>query len=93
MSKKITSYSLGPEAQGKTEYPSVYDASYITYPCAYCTEPFYIVDPDTHDAGGAFQQEFIRHKDIGEVIGIRRTNAVCLSCIRYMLQRQQSERS
>jgi hypothetical protein len=91
--KKIGSCTLSDEVKGLAEYVSNDIASYTTYNCAYCTYPFYLVDPHTYDAGGAIQCEFIKYKDTGEVLGIKRTLAVCLSCIRYMLQRQQQERS
>lgn len=91
--KRITSYSLSAEAKEQVEYVSNEIASYYHYPCSYCEKPFFIVDPITHQAGGAFQRELIKHKDNGEVLGIRRTMAVCLSCINDMLQRQQLRRS
>ena len=55
--KKITSYSLGAEAEGKAEYPSTSIASYITYPCNYCLDPFYLVAPYTQKSGGAIQKD------------------------------------
>ena len=91
--EKIGSYSLSDEAKGLAEYVSNDIAWYITYNCSNCTNSFYLVDPHSHDAGGAFQCEFIKHKDTGEVLGIKRTMAVCLSCIRAMLLYQQTNRS
>jgi hypothetical protein len=93
MTKTITSYSLSPESKGEVDYVSNDIADYIKYNCSYCDEPFYLVDPITHEAEGAVQRELIKHKDTKEVVAVARTMIVCLSCIRYMLQRQQSERS
>jgi hypothetical protein len=91
--KKITSYTLGSEASGKAEYPNNEEASYIKYTCAFCLEPFFLVDPYSHDAGGCIQREFIKHKDTGEILGVRRTMVTCLRCVHDMMSRQQSRRS
>lgn len=85
--KKITSYSLGPEAEGKTEYPSTSIATYITYPCAYCMEPFYLVDPDTQKSCGCIQREILRHKTTNERIPTNRVHGMCFSCVHEILRR------
>jgi hypothetical protein len=84
--KKITSYSLSPEAKGKVEYVSNEIADYIKYNCSYCEDPFYLVDPITHKAGGAIQRELIKHKDTGEVCAVKRTVVICLKCAFEMLR-------
>jgi hypothetical protein len=70
--KKITLYSLSPESKGEREYVPHEIASYHCYSCSYCLDPFYLVDPDTHDAGGAFQRELLKKKDAGEVLAVKR---------------------
>lgn len=91
--KKITSYSLSPEAQGKAEYVDTSIASYLRYPCAYCMEEFYLVDPYIQRSGGAIQRELARHKDTGEVLAVLRTFGICVDCFRDVMQRQQQDRS
>ena len=91
--KKIASYSLSPEAEGKAEYPSTSIATYITYPCAFCMTPFFLVDPITHIAGGCIQREYVKDKDTGQILAVRRTMVTCLRCVHDMMSRQQSARS
>ena len=93
MTKKLTSYSLGPEAKGEVEYPSNEEASYIKYPCAFCLEPFFLVDPYSHDAGGCIQREMLRHKTTNERIPTNPVHGMCLSCVHDILRRQQQQRS
>ena len=68
--KKITSYSLSPEAQGKAEYVDTSIACYMMYPCSYCNEEFYLVNPYTQTSGGAIQRELAKHKNTGEVLAV-----------------------
>lgn len=89
--KKITSYSLGAEAEGKAEYPSTSIASYITYPCNYCLDPFYLVDPYTQRSGGAIQREIAKHKNTGEVRAVLQTFGICVACFQNIMRRQIHE--
>jgi hypothetical protein len=65
--KKVTSYLLSPEAKGQTKYVSDDIASFIKYSCSYCEDPFYLVDLYSHEAGGAIQREYLKHKDTGSL--------------------------
>lgn len=85
--KKITSYTLSPEAKGEREYVSNEIASYYRYNCSYCAEPFYIVHPTTHLSGGCIQRELMKHKDTGELLAVRRIKAICLKCYNDILAR------
>lgn len=91
--KKITSYSLSPEAQGKAEYVDTSIACYMMYPCSYCNEEFYLVNPYTQTSGGAIQREIAKHKDTGEVLAVLRTFGICVDCFHDIIQRQQAARS
>ena len=91
--KKIGSYSLSPEAEGERDYVSSNIASYLQYNCSYCPNPFYLVDPESHEAGGAVQRELIKNKDTGEILGVMRTIIVCIPCIHDIMRRQQVARS
>jgi hypothetical protein len=64
------------------KYPSVREASYLKYPCSYCTERFYLVDPHNHNfAGGAIQREVLaRHIHTHEISKVGRVQAICLRC-------------
>lgn len=89
--KKITSYSLSPEAEGKAEYVSNDIASYIKYNCSYCMNPFYLVDPMTHESGGAIQRE-LEKNIMGKISKVRKeVRGVCLQCCRDQLSYQQSK--
>lgn len=91
--KRITTYSLSPEAEGKVEYVSPFIASYITHKCDYCLERFYLVDPDTQRSGGCVQREILKHKTTNERIPTNRVHGMCLACFHEILRRQQQERS
>jgi hypothetical protein len=91
--KKIASYSLSPEARGEVDYVDTSIASYMRYPCAYCMEEFYLVDPYTQRSGGCVQRLILRNKDTNARIPTNEVHGMCTSCFHDIMQRQQQERS
>ena len=88
--KKITSYSLSPEAEGMIESVPNNIASIINTIVVIVLTLFH---PESHEAGGAVQRELIKHKKTGEILGVRRTKIVCIPCIHDIMRRQQAARS
>jgi hypothetical protein len=91
--KKIASYSLGPEAQGKAEYVDTSIASYLRYPCQYCLSQFYLVDPYSRRSGGCIQPEILRNRTTNERIPTNRIYGMCILCFHDIMQRKQQESS
>ena len=85
--------SRQPEARGEVDYVDTSIASYMQYPCAYCMEEFYLVDPYTQRSGGCVQRLMLRNKDTNERIPTNEVHGMCTSCFHDIVQRQQQERS
>jgi len=85
--------SRQPEARGEVDYVDTSIASYMQYPCAYCMEEFYLVDPYTQRSGGCVQGLMLRNKDTNERIPTNEVHGMCTSCFHDIVQRQQQERS
>ena len=85
--------SRQPEARGEVDYVDTSIASYMQYPCAYCMEEFYLVDPYTQRSGGCVQRLMLRNKDTNERIPTNEVHGMCPSCFHDIVQRQQQERS
>jgi hypothetical protein len=45
------------------EYADPSICSYMYYDCVYCLQPFYLVDPDTFQAGGTIRTVQYRNKE------------------------------
>lgn len=73
------------------KYVSPEIASYVYYPCEYCSTRFRLVEPDNNfQAGGAIRFKRCRNPDTGEVKAYEnRACGVCLKCCRDMMMRQQ----
>jgi hypothetical protein len=72
------------------QYAAPDTCSYVSYYCAYCTEPFLLVDPDNgYQAGGAVQTVQYRNKETNEVIEENRARGICMKCIHDMMRGQQ----
>ena|SRR5215211_6596898 len=71
-------------------YPTKEQACYLKYPCAYCLELSYLVEPDTHRAGGGIMHEKIRNIEDNTVIETGRSHFMCLPCIQYDKFRQRN---
>jgi hypothetical protein len=57
------------------------------YDCVYCQQPFYLVDPDNFQAGGATRTIQYRNEDTGEIITENRSEGICMSCVKEILRR------
>ena len=80
--------SRQPEARGEVDYVDTSIASYMQYPCAYCMEEFYLVDPYTQRSGGCVQRLMLRNKDTNERIPTNEVHGMCNSCFHDIVQRQ-----
>ena len=80
--------SRQPEARGEVDYVDTSIASYMQYPCAYCMEEFYLVDPYTQRSGGCVQRLMLRNKDTNERIPTNEVHGMCTSCFHDIVQRQ-----
>ena len=84
--------SRQPEARGEVDYVDTSIASYMQYPCAYCMEEFYLVDPYTQRSGGCVQSvNMLRNKDTNGKNTIRPNEGSWLyvdSCFHDIVQRQ-----
>jgi hypothetical protein len=76
------------------KYPSVNQASYLKYPCSYCTEKFYLVDPHNYNfSGGAIQREVLaRDIHTREISKVGKVRAVCIKCAKDMMIRSPIRR-
>jgi hypothetical protein len=65
-------------------YPTLEQACYLKYLCAWCQEKYFLVEPETHRAGGG-----IMH---GKILGYEtgRCHFMCLSCIQYNKFRERN---
>lgn len=73
------------------DYADPSTCTYITYPCTYCQEEFYLVNPDNFAAGGAIRLIQYRNKKTGKIVSENRACGVCLRCAQEIMRRQQQQ--
>ena len=88
MTRRVTESFASPNEQ----YPTLEQACYLKYPCAWCQEKYFLVEPDTHRAGGGIMHEKIRNMEDNTVVETGRCHFMCLDCIRYNKFRERNSR-
>ena len=77
--RRVTESLASPNEQ----YPSQEQACYLKYLCAWCQERYFLVEPNTHRAGGGIMHKRLRNMKDNTVVETGRCYFMCLSCIQF----------